>query len=605
LSLFGELKRRNVYRAGAAYVVTAWLVIQVVETIFPAFGFSDAAVRTVIIVLSIGFIPAVISAWAFELTPDGLKRESEVDRTSSAVRKMDKRLDRLIMVALALALGYFALDKFVMDPIRDEAKIAGARQEGRSEALVESYGEQSIAVLAFEDMSPGNDQEYLSDGIAEELLNLLAEIPELRVVSRSSAFSFKGMNLEIPEIAKRLNVAHILEGSVRKDGNKVRITTQLIEAHSDTHLWSENYDRTLDDIFAIQDEIAASVVEQLKITLLGNPPKAEQYDPEAYALVLQARHLTQQNNAKASEQSTALLKRALTIDPNIPRAWFLLSMNYQNSVSMGLRTMDEAYTLSLDALHKAIAINPEYVAAVGDLGWVEMMYRGDLGAAATHYKRALSLDPSDETAISGGAVLLERMGRLNEAIKIKEWRILHAPDQPIGHLNLGWFYLNADLPDKAIASAQTALMLSPDMSGPNSLIGHALIAKGENSLALEAVQETSEVTKLLVKVKAHHNLANHVASDDALSELIERHDDNPRAIASAFAYRGEPDRAFEWLYSSAQQIYNVGGVNVDPDFTNLHEDSRWLPFLESIGQSPQQLAAIDFSIDLPEDSSSN
>ena len=234
-----------------------------------------------------------------------------------------------------------------------------------------------------------------------------------------------------------------------------------------------------------------------------------------------------------------------------------------------------------------------------------MMYRGDLGAAATHYKRALSLDPSDETAISGGAVLLERMGRLNEAIKIKEWRILHAPDQPIGHLNLGWFYLNADLPDKAIASAQTALMLSPDMSGPNSLIGHALIAKGENSLALEAVQETSEVTKLLVKVKAHHNLANHVASDDALSELIERHDDNPRAIASAFAYRGEPDRAFEWLYSSAQQIYNVGGVNVDPDFTNLHEDSRWLPFLESIGQSPQQLAAIDFSIDLPEDSSSN
>lgn len=605
MSLFGELKRRNVYRAGAAYVVTAWLVIQVVETIFPAFGFSDAAVRTVIIVLSIGFIPAVISAWAFELTPDGLKRESEVDRTSSAVRKMDKRLDRLIMVALALALGYFALDKFVMDPIRDEAKIAGARQEGRSEALVESYGEQSIAVLAFEDMSPGNDQEYLSDGIAEELLNLLAEIPELRVVSRSSAFSFKGMNLEIPEIAKRLNVAHILEGSVRKDGNKVRITTQLIEAHSDTHLWSENYDRTLDDIFAIQDEIAASVVEQLKITLLGNPPKAEQYDPEAYALVLQARHLTQQNNAKASEQSTALLKRALTIDPNIPRAWFLLSMNYQNSVSMGLRTMDEAYTLSLDALHKAIAINPEYVAAVGDLGWVEMMYRGDLGAAATHYKRALSLDPSDETAISGGAVLLERMGRLNEAIKIKEWRILHAPDQPIGHLNLGWFYLNADLPDKAIASAQTALMLSPDMSGPNSLIGHALIAKGENSLALEAVQETSEVTKLLVKVKAHHNLANHVASDDALSELIERHDDNPRAIASAFAYRGEPDRAFEWLYSSAQQIYNVGGVNVDPDFTNLHEDSRWLPFLESIGQSPQQLAAIDFSIDLPEDSSSN
>jgi TolB-like protein/predicted Zn-dependent protease len=517
---------------------------------------------------------------------------------------MDKRLDRLIMVALALALGYFALDKFVMDPIRDEAKIAGARQEGRSEALVESYGEQSIAVLAFEDMSPGNDQEYLSDGIAEELLNLLAGIPELRVVSRSSAFSLKGMNLGIPEIAKRLNVAHVLEGSVRKDGNKVRITTQLIEAHSDTHLWSENYDRTLDDIFAIQDEIAASVVEQLKITLLGKPPKAEQYDPEAYALVLQARHLSHQNNAKASEQSTALLKRALTIDPNIPRAWFLLSMNYQNSVSMGLRSLDEAYALSLDALHKAIAINPEYVAAVGDLGWVEMMYRGDLGAAAMHYKRALSLDPSDQTSIDNGAVLLERLGRLDEAIEIYEWSALHTPDHPILYLNLGWFYLNADLPDKAIASAQTALMLSPDMHGPDSLFGHALIAKGENQLALEAVQDASVVTKLLVKV-THHNLNEYPASDDALAELIENHNDHPAAIASVLAYRGELDLAFEWLYRAAQQIYNVGGVSTDPDFTNLHEDSRWLPFLESIGQSPQQLAAIDFSIDLPEESNSN
>jgi adenylate cyclase len=188
--------------------------------------------------------------------------------------------------------------------------------------------------------------EYLSDGIAEELLNLLAGIPELRVVSRSSAFSFKGMNLEIPEIAKRLNVAHILEGSVRRDGNRVRITTQLIEARSDTHLWSENYDRTLDNIFAIQDEIAAKVVEQLKITLLGDSPKADQFDPEAYALVLQARHLSNQNNAVASEQSTTLLKQALEIDPNIPRAWFLLSMNYQNSVGMGLRKMDEAYALS-------------------------------------------------------------------------------------------------------------------------------------------------------------------------------------------------------------------------------------------------------------------
>lgn len=593
------------YRAGAAYTVTAWLIIQVAETTFPVFGFTNSALRTLVIVLIIGFVPAIISAWAFELTPDGLKRESEIDRASPAIKNLSKRLDRMIMVVLALALGFFVFDKFVIDPGRDKILVENARQEGRSSALVESYGERSIAVLAFEDMSPGNDQEYLSDGIAEELLNLLAKIPELRVVSRSSAFSFKGTDLEVPEIAQRLNVAHILEGSVRKDGKKVRVTTQLIEARSDTHLWSANYDRTLDDIFAIQDDIAASVVEQLKITLLGKPPKAKNYDPEAYALVLQARHLSNQNHAEASEQSTALLKRALGIDPNIPRAWFLLSMNYQNSVSMGLRPMDEAYKLSLDALYKAIAIDPEYVAALGDLGWVEMMYRGDLRAAALHYNRALSLDPTDITSRMNGAVLLARLGRLDKAIEIKERDILRTPDQPIPHSNLALFYLSANLPDKAIASAKTALMLSPDMASASSILAHALIADGENQLALEAAQNALEASRLLVMVKAHHNLGNHDVSDDALTELIERHDDKPEVIASAFAYRGEADNAFEWLDKAAEKSYRVGGINIDPDFAKLHEDSRWLPFLEGVGQSPDQLAEIKFGIDLPVESNTD
>ncbi len=239
MSLYAELKRRNVLRVGTAYVVVAWLVIQVAETIFPLFGFDDTPARIVVIVLAIGFVPTLILAWIFELTPEGLRKEADVDRSESITPRTAKKLDRMIMVVLALGLAYFSFDKFVLSESREADIAEQARQEGRSEALVESYGEKSIAVLAFDDMSPASDQEYLSDGIAEELLNLLAKIPELRVISRSSAFSYKGKDVKLTQVAEELNVAHILEGSVRKAGNRIRITAQLIEARSDTHLWSE------------------------------------------------------------------------------------------------------------------------------------------------------------------------------------------------------------------------------------------------------------------------------------------------------------------------------------------------------------------------------
>ena len=267
--------------------------------VFPAFGLGATAVRRVIVVLVIGLLPVLIFAWAFEITPDGLKRENEVDRSQSITPQTGKKLDRVIMGVLALALGYFAVDKFVLAPQREQAATEAGRAEGRTESLVKSYGDKSIAVLPFVNMSADKDQEYFSDGISEELLNLLAKIPKLRVISRSSAFSYKGKDVKLAQVAEELNVAHILEGSVRKAGNKVRITAQLIEARSDTHLWSNTWDRELDDIFAVQDEIAAAVVEQLKITLLGEAPKAKEVNPEAYALFLQGRQLRRQNTPEA------------------------------------------------------------------------------------------------------------------------------------------------------------------------------------------------------------------------------------------------------------------------------------------------------------------
>jgi len=354
VSFFNELKRRNVLRVGAAYAVAAWLLIQVTETIFPLFGFDDTPARIVVIVLAIGVIPVLIFAWAFELTPEGLKKEEDVDRTQSITPHTGKKLDRMIMVVLALGLGYFAFDKFVLNPQREAEQLANleeqktteveqARQKGRTEALVESYGDKSIAVLPFVNMSSDVEQEYFSDGISEELLNLLAQIPELRVISRSSAFSFKGKDIKLAQVADELNVAHILEGSVRKAGNKVRITAQLIEARSDTHLWSETYDREQDDIFAIQDEIAATVVAQLKITLLGEAPHVQETDPEAYALFLQARHLGRLGMDEGWEQSNALYQQVLAIDADYAAAWNGLASNYTNQAAFGHLPFDEGF----------------------------------------------------------------------------------------------------------------------------------------------------------------------------------------------------------------------------------------------------------------------
>ena len=290
MSLYSELKRRNVLRVGAAYLVAAWLIIQVIETVLPFYGVSDQIIRWIMTALLVGLIPALVLAWVFELTPEGVRRDSEIDPAEAAPSKATRKLDGAIMIVLALALGYFAVDKFILQPGRDRTLVEETAQQVRSDTLIESYGDRSIAVLPFVDMSINQDQEYMSDGIAEELLNLLAKVPELRVISRSSAFTFKGKDIEIPEIARQLNAAYVLEGSVRQAGDQLRITAQLIEARSDTHLWSETYDRKLENIFQIQDEISAAVVEELKLALLGETPKSQIIDENAYRQILQARY---------------------------------------------------------------------------------------------------------------------------------------------------------------------------------------------------------------------------------------------------------------------------------------------------------------------------
>jgi len=589
-------------------VVVAWLLIQVVETLFPLFGFDDTPARIVVIVLAIGFIPAMVFAWAFELTPEGLKKEKDVDRSQSIAPHTGKKLDRMIMVVLALALGYFAFDKFVLAPQREAAQqqqqvaeLEEAHLEGRSEALVESYGEKSIAVLPFLNMSDDPANEYFSDGISEELLNLLAKIPELRVISRSSAFSFKGKDIKLAEIAKELNVAHILEGSVRKAGKLVRITVQLIEARSDTHLWSETYDRSLDNIFAIQDEIAAAVVAQLKIVLLGAPPVVKETDPRAYALYLQGRHLRQQRTPAALEQAETLLGQALVIDPDYAAALVELGVVYDRQLNNGLRTIAEGLALQREAVNKALAIEPDNALALASVGWIAFAYDRNLADAARYLEHALRLEPANTTIIRNAAYLMASLGRLDEAIELVEILTSRDPVNPAVHSNLGSYYIYAGQWDKAIASYRTALVLSPGMAGPQYGIGVMLLHKGEAQAALEAMQLDTSIWGQIGLPMAYHALGRKEESDAALAELIAQFEqDAAYNIAYVLAYRGEADRAFEWLAKAVDyQDAGLSEVTYTRLFTRIHDDPRWSPFLQSIGRSPEQLAAIKFEVTLP------
>ncbi len=592
-NFYEELKRRNVVRVGIAYAVAGGLVIEVIDTITPRLGMPEWVPTFIIVAVLIGLPIALFYSWAYEITPQGLKKTHEVDADPSITPSTGRKLDFIIIGMLVLALGYFVWDKFGAEPGLESGQISAEAESGL----------RTIAVLSFVNMSDDASNEYFSDGISEELLNLLSKIPELRVTSRSSAFSYKGKNIDIPTIATQLNVAYVLEGSVRKAGNRVRITAQLIEAGSDTHLWSETYDRTLDDIFATQDEIADKVVEQLKITLLGDAPKVQAADPEAYALVLQARYLVRQFTPDAFEKAIALFEQALVIDPEYAAAWVGLALGYRSQTGQGLRPFDEGYKLARDAASKALALDPAYAPAHASLGWITRTYDHDFVVAAMHYEHALALDPANTNIISDTARMASNLGRLDQATALAEYVVARDPVNARGVDRLGLYYLYAGRLDEAIVSLQTALTLSPGSLGSYYLIGTALLLKGEPEAALAAVQkETSGSKRLNGLVTAYHALGDAAASNTALAELIEKYEQvSAYNIAYVLAFRGEADRAFEWL--SKAVAYNDPGLSqiaIQPLFANIHDDPRWLPFLESIGKSPSQLAAIAFNVTLPE-----
>ena len=325
MGLIEELKRRNVIRMAGLYLVGAWLLVQVAGTVLPMFGAPAWLPRSVVILLALGFVPALVFAWVFELTPEGIKRDDEVAPGRSIAPQTAQRMNRMTVAILALALLYFGFDKFVLAPRHDAALVAATTQAVTADAksgAKPDVDRNSIAVLPFVNMSDDKQNEYFSDGLSEELLNLLAQLPQLRVIARTSSFSFKGKEVDVATIARTLNVANVLEGSVRKSGKTLRITAQLIRASDSSHLWSQTYDRELTDIFKIQDEIAGAIAEALEGKLVGEPvavSSARTANPAAYDYYLQGRAFTARRVDDNLKLAVAAFDRAIARDPSTAR----------------------------------------------------------------------------------------------------------------------------------------------------------------------------------------------------------------------------------------------------------------------------------------------
>jgi TolB-like protein len=589
-NFFVELKRRNVIRMAGLYLVGAWLLIQVASTVLPTFDVPTWAIRGLIIIVALGFIPTLIVSWVFEMTPEGLKRDQEVPPEQSIAPQTARRMDRMIIAVLVLALAYFALDKFVLGPRR-----AGAPNESSSSAI----NSQSIAVLPFVNMSSDKEQEYFSDGLSEELLNQLAQIPQLRVIARTSSFSFKDKEVDVATIAKALNVANVLEGSVRKSANTLRVTAQLIRASDSSHLWSQTYDRDRTDIFKVQDEIAADVVAALKVKLLPTQelPKAPRTNnPEAYQQYLQGRYYLNRFSIADFEKARVFLERAAELDPKFPLAWAALSQvwNLETGWSDKLTRaeFDAGVVRAKDAADRALKLDPDLPEALTARFAIQFYFDFDWKGGAETIRRAQALAPSDPLVLISAAQVAAIFGDYARGVDLARRAVALDPVNAQVRVYLGNALLQARKSAESRTEYERVAELNPSTPWAYAGGGMVDLFEGKNAEALAAAEhETTEFARLVVSAVALWNLGRKEESDAALATLIKDDADvGAFQIAEVYSGRGDKDNAFLWLdRARRQQDPGLAYYPNDPLLDPLRSDPRWMAFHRSMGLAEDQL----------------
>lgn len=584
MSLIAELKRRNVIRAAVLYVFAAWLTLQVTEVLSSLLPLPQWIGPLVVALLALAFPLVVIFSWVYELTPEGFKREKDVNRGESIVHLTARKLDVITMIVAGAVVVMVLVDRLI--PRAElEVPIAVTRDPlGQAAPTLGAATDRSIAVLPFVNISADPEQEYFSDGLSEELLNLLARIPDLRVAARTSAFSFRGKDVQIPVVARELNVSYVLEGSVRRSGDRLRVSARLVRADSGYQLWSETYDRHLDDIFVVQEEIATNVVRNLNLALVDgtHPIRAAPHDTEAYTLYLQGRYLAGRRSRENYSRAVDYYQQALALEPSYALASVGLAYVYANQAGSGYVGLDEGIARARAAVERTLAFDPTLAEAYAVMGWIQRVYDWDWTAAEESLTRARQLDPRNAYALRNAGVLAATLGRFDVAIDLFHQALTRDPLMAPTHVSLGLARFYAGRLADAEVAFRKALALSPESGGTRFFLGRVLLANGESEAALETMnEEPDDVWRLAGLPLAYHALGRESESYAAMAELTDRFATIAAfQIAQAHAYRGEIDQAFTWLDRAYQQ--RDGGLSEimgDPMLRNLESDPRYSAFL--------------------------
>ncbi|MEY2539286.1 MAG: hypothetical protein QOG67_3026 [Verrucomicrobiota bacterium] len=581
-NFFAELKRRNVYKVVVAYAVVSWLLIQAASILFPTFEAPAWAMKVFIALLVLCFPVALVLSWAFELTPEGIKRESVVEPNESISRQTGRKIVAITTVLAAVAIGLFLfqlLRSRTTDPGSSPASLVGASIA------------KSIAVLPLVNTSGDPANEYFSDGLSEELIAVLAKLSELKVIGRSSSFQFKGKSADSRAVGEKLGVANLIEGSVRKEGDRVRIVASLINAADGRELWSETYDRELKDVFAVQMEIARAVAEQMKIKLLGQVARSDAMPSNqnlaAHNAVLQSDFYFQQQTAESMQKAISFSEEAVRLDPKYAFAFAKLSQAWrQYGASFATDDAEKAYAEARQAAEKAVNLAPELVEAHKALGWVAMTPDLDFRTAEKEFRRALETSPSDATAKNALSYTLMAQGRLAEAEQACRDALGLDPLLTTLWFNLGRLAIANGRYKEAEEMLRKGLELQPHASRFHTYLATLDILQNNPTQALQDAQLESEgfwrhyATTLVQQAQTDRAAAN-----DALTKFSAKYSTSAAyQIAVLHAVRKEPDEMFRWL-DTAYATHDSGLTQlvITPFLSNYRDDPRFVALCQKLG----------------------
>jgi TolB-like protein/Tfp pilus assembly protein PilF len=568
--LFSELRRRNVLRAAAFYAAAGWLLVQIATQVFPVFDIPAWAMRMVVIVVVVGFPFAMLFSWFYEFTPQGLKREAEVERSQSIVRSTGKKLDRWIIATLAVAVALLLIDKFALH--RAPIQASGAP-------------DKSIAVLPFTDLSPSHDQEYFSDGMAEEILNALAQVPDLKVAGRTSSFYFKGKNENLHAIGQTLGVANILEGSVRKQGDKVRITAQLINAADDSHLWSHEYDGSMSDVFELQESIARSITEQLKVMLVDDQRMrfASKAAPnaEAYQQYLRGEYFWHQRGYENLQNAVTAFKAALAIDANYADAWaglartYAILPEYYSAETATGDAVPETVDAALDAADHALKLDPASTSALLARAYIRGARKYEWVAAETDFRAVIAAHPRDSTAHQWYGEMLIYERRLSDADEQLEAALKIDPLSPVAQHLRGFSLMFQKKYDAALPYFEETLRISPGFVFSTAWKVLVLIKLQRFDDALAATNAMTEPRRGLM-VALVMGMRDEVKRDATIALLRKYAPKTDMLSPITMAMLGRNDLALEAI-EEMDKLHApfVAYANANPEFDPLRTDPQF------------------------------